>query len=224
MKKKILSFVLIVMLLVFSMSQAFAVTEYYYKGNSVSLGDGVVKASGTYNYYLKNGQPQISKPYFWSSKKTGTYQVKKVANHHKCLTYYMETDGTPLWIANQGQTVSVTQSSTVSRSVSKTVTREIGVSMSGKYTPSKGNELGITFTTAFKNSNTSSYSYTYTTGLGVIYNMSEYKKASYTIATMGIIEEFKVYRYKEDGSLWRTDTMYAYWKDYGQEIRLVYRY
>lgn len=224
MKRKMISLILVVVLFVMSFSPAFAVTEYNYKGYSVSLGDGVVKASGTYNYYLKNDKPQISKPYFWSRKKTGTYQVRKVTNHHKCLTYYMETDGTPLWIANQGQTISLSQSSTVTRSVSKTVTTELGVNMNGKYTPSKGNELGIAFTTSFKNSNTSSYSYSYSSAYKISYDLSKQTKSSYTIATMGIIEEFKVYRYKEDGSLWRTDTMYAYWKDYGQEIRLVYRY
>ncbi len=189
----------------------YAATEYQWfrTPKYTSLGDGVTLDTGIYKYNL------------WSKAK---WEIRKVGLYNAYLTYYLEdSTGNPTWIANQGQKLTITQSSTVSRTVSNTITWTLGIS--GDITIPKLSKLKITPKASFTSTNTETYSYTYSAGMGLEYDLSKYKHKSYTIATNGYIIKYAVIRYKPDGKTIKDQkTMYGYYASYGQEVRLVYRY
>lgn len=172
---------------------ASAANEYYYKGYNIIYngGAGVQLYTRTYN----GG-------FLWLTKYTEKYYLTN--SYMRCLTYYHNE-----WIANQGQTLTISSSKTKSRSVATGVSAELGVADA------------VTAKIGTQHSNTVSTSYS--TSLGLTYNLSKFSHRSYKIASMGYYDKFSVYKYKE-GTYESKYTCYAYDAGFGQEIRLVYRY
>lgn len=140
--------------------------------------------------------------FLWLTKYQDDYYMTH--SYNRCLTYYHDN-----WIANQGQTIGITSTKTVNRSVTDGVTAEVGVS------DVVSSKVSTTHTT--------SVSTAYSTALSITYNLSQFSKSSYKIAAMGFYDRFKINRFANN-SYEYTYYRYAYDKNYGQEIRLVYRY
>lgn len=191
-KRCIAMVLLICMMVNINVDSACAAKEYYYKGYDILYG-GSGKLVYTKTWY--GG-------FMWLTEYTEKYYLTN--SYMRCLTYYHDA-----WIANQGQTVSLTTSKTVTRSVSAGVSNELGIS--GVI----ASNIGTNYS--------SSVSTTYSSSLGLSYNLSNFKYSSYKIASMGFYDKFTVKKYK-DGSYQSSYTRYAYEASYGQEIRLVYRY
>lgn len=129
-------------------------------------------------------------------------------SYYRCLTYYHDS-----WIQNQGQTLSITSSKTVSRSVQNVVSGEIGAEGTIKVIKAAG-KVGYSHST--------STTTTYSTTLGLTYNLKEFPSGQYRIASMGYIDRFLTYYYKE-GNFQESYNAYAYDHEYGQVITLVTR-
>lgn len=125
-------------------------------------------------------------------------------SYMRCLTYFSDA-----WIANQNQKLTVSGSKTVTRSVSDGVSSEFGIS----------SVVSIKLGTQYETSVTTSYD----VSMELNYDLSKYNHNSYKIAAMGFYDKFKVIKYK-NGSYDKTYYAYAYDANFGQEIRLVYRY
>ncbi|MGN0379370.1 MAG: hypothetical protein ACI4EU_07260 [Butyrivibrio sp.] len=184
---------LVCMLLNINVCSAQAANEYYYKGFDITYKNG--EGIHVYDTTWRGG-------FLWLTNYKEEYYITN--SYMRCLTYYHSS-----WVANQGQTLTISASKTVSRSVSEGVSAELGVSDVASV------KLGTEYTTSVSTS--------YSTSLGLTYDLSKFSHRSYKIASMGYYDKFNVYNYK-NGKYVDTKTVYAYDAKYGQEIRLVYRY
>lgn len=190
--KKVVAIAITVLVLVQTIAiPASAASARYYKGWDISY--------STWNY---KGNYKWNSGFLWLTSNEERYYLSK--SHYRCWSYYHDS-----WIANQGQTLSLTVSKTKSCSISSTVTGEISASDSGV-----GAKLGGGWST--------SASTTYSTSLGLTYNLKDYSNSSVRIASMGYVDRFYTDKYV-NGSYNSSYYTYAYDTNYGQEITLVYR-
>lgn len=115
------------------------------------------------------------------------------------------------WITNQGQTATITQTVTKRADIAGTVLNEISSNYEG-IGAKLSNGWGTTISTTYSNS------------LGLAWDLSKYPEVnSVRIAAMGFVDQFYTIKYK-NGQLHSTFESFAYDKDFGQEICLVYRW
>lgn len=191
--KKMTGLILMVcMLLNVNVKSVWAADEYFYKGDTITYNRG----SGIYLYTDKwNGG------FLWLDSYKEKYYLTN--SYMRCLTYYCDE-----WIANQGQTLTLSINKSVTRSVEDGVSSELGIK----------NVISVNIGSQHKDKVTTNYS----TSLGLTYRLSKFKHKSYKIAAMGYYDKFKVNKYK-NGDYKKTYYAYAYNSNFGQEIRLVYR-
>lgn len=140
--------------------------------------------------------------FLWLTKYQERYFMTN--SYMRCVTYYHGS-----WIANQDQVLTISSSKSVTRNVSAGVSAELGVE------DVVSAQLGA--------SHSASVTTEYSSSLGLSYDLSKFAHNSYRIAAMGYYDKFIVYKYK-NGSYQTSYTCYSYDADFGQEIRLVYRY
>lgn len=195
---------------------AYAANEYRYTSTFTykTLGAGVTIGSGTYKYGFLN-------------LKKGTWTIKKMGNYHGYVSIYSTGNGTPIWFANQGQTLTITDSRTVKKTVTETTTNTNSIGLAGEIKLNKLSTLNISIGSSITDTYSEEYSTTYSSTVSGTYDLSNnklYKHSSYTFASYGIICKNEVCKYDNSGKCVYDGEMYTFYKAYGQEIRLVYRY
>lgn len=165
---------------------------HYYKGHDIIYGTAPYVGSFTW----KTGW------WLWEESHAENYYLSN--SYYRCLTYYHDS-----WIANQGQTLSLTMGKTVNRTVTNTVQTEIGVS----------DVVSAGITAGYSDSISTGYS----TFLGLTYDLSKCSRNSVRIASMGYIDRFVTMHYVSN-TYKESYYRYAYDTNFGQEISLVYRW
>lgn len=117
---------------------------------------------------------------------------------------------TDYWIANQGQTLTITTTKTCTNTIGSSVTSEISASYSGI-----GAKVGGVMTT--------STSCTFSAALSMTYDLKKYSQQSVRLANMVYICEFDSPKFC-DGAYHSSELTYAYDTSLGNEFALVYRY
>lgn len=192
--KKFICFLIIVVSLLTYSSIAVSAANEYYY-----KGCNITYNDGE-GYYV--GYKTWNGGFLWLSKYKEKYYMTN--SYMRCVTYYHNS-----WIANQGQTLTIASSKTISRSVTSGVSAEVGIE--GVVSAN----LGV--------SHTASVTTEYSSSLGLSYDLSKFSHNSYRIAAMGYYDKFNVKKYK-NGTYQSSKNLFAYDADFGQEIRLVYRY
>ena len=169
--KKVISSLLLIAIVISCFSITCNAYEYapYYKGS---------------DYYYNNGNGYHYADITWSTgalwwKHNYKEYYYNTNAYKRCLSYYED------WVLNQGQILTISKTKTRSTSVSSTVSSEIGVDdvVACKIGSSISTEQTIT----------------YSSTMGLTYNLNDFARhRSYRIASMGFIEKFKVYQYRDD--------------------------